>query len=235
VPFVSTNPTLEKGDLEFDDAARAAFYRVVSRRRDIRAFQSGRTVPAGVLERILEAANQAPSVGYSQPWDFIVVRDPEVRRRIRANFLQCREAEAARYSGERRTKYLAYRLEGIEESALNVCVTVDLRSSGEPTLGTTMQPGTLRSSACCAIQNFWLAARAEGLGVGWVSILDPEVVRAELALPEGVELVAYLCVGFAVEFRDRPMLEETGWRSRRPLADVWHEGRYGLRVSSTGT
>jgi 5,6-dimethylbenzimidazole synthase len=211
----------------FDAASRAIFYEIVDRRRDVRAFQPGRSVPLDVLERILRAAHQAPSVGYSQPWDFIVVRDRAVRRRIRESFLQSRELEAARYSGERRAKYLGYQLEGIEDSALNICVTVDLRNTDEPVLGTTMQPETLRSSTCCAIQNLWLAARAENLGVGWVSILDPAVVRAELGFPDGVELVAYLCVGYAVEFRDRPMLEETGWRPRRPLEEAWHEGRYG--------
>jgi 5,6-dimethylbenzimidazole synthase len=221
------------GDSEFDDAARAAFYSVVASRRDIRMFQSGRSIPMDVLERILGAAHRAPSVGYSQPWDFIVVRDPGVRHRIRENFLRCREAEAARYSGERRDKYLAYRLEGIEESALNICVTVDQRAADVPILGTSIQPDTLRLSACCAIQNLWLAARAEGLGVGWVSIVDPEIVRAELGFPDGLELVAYLCVGYAQEFRDRPMLEETGWRSRRPLDEVWHEGRYGSPRSGT--
>jgi 5,6-dimethylbenzimidazole synthase len=215
------------GESDFDPDARAAFYEVVARRRDIRMFEPGRSIPQDVLERVLTAAHQAPSVGYSQPWDFIIVRDPAVRRRVRGSFLKCRDEEAARYSGERRAKYLAYRLEGIEESALNVCVTVDLRKKDEPVLGTTMQPETLRLSTCCAIENLWLAARAEGLGVGWVSIVDPAFVRAELCLPEGIELVAYLCVGYAVEFRDRPMLEETGWRSHRPLDEAWHEGRYG--------
>jgi 5,6-dimethylbenzimidazole synthase len=218
---------------EFDPAARAAFYEVVARRRDIRMFQPGRTIPVEVLERILNAAHQAPSVGYSQPWDFIIVRDPVVRRRIRASFLRCRDEEAARFSGERRAKYLAYRLEGIEDSALNVCVTVDLREKDEPILGTTMQPETLRSSTCCAIQNLWLAARAEGLGVGWVSIVDPAVVRSELGLPAGIDLVAYLCLGYAVEFGDRPMLEETKWRQHRPLDDAWHEERYGRPRRST--
>jgi 5,6-dimethylbenzimidazole synthase len=211
---------------EFDEAERAAFYKIVARRRDVRMFRPGGLIAPDVLERILIAAHQGPSVGYSQPWDFVVVRDIEVRRRIRESFLRCREVEAARYTAERRVKYLAYRLEGILESALNICVTVDLRGTDEPVLGTTTQPETLRSSTCCAIQNLWLAARAEGVGVGWVSILEPDVVRAELALPAGVELVAYLCVGYPVEFGDRPMLEETGWRTGRPLDAVWHEGRF---------
>jgi nicotinate-nucleotide--dimethylbenzimidazole phosphoribosyltransferase len=175
-----------------------------------------------VLARILEAAHLAPSVGLSQPWGFVVLRDPEIRRRIRESFLRCREAEAVRFPAERRDAYLAHKLEGILEAPLNLCVAVDLRDRGEAILGTTVQPEAVRASACCAVENLWLAARAEGIGVGWVSIVEPAVLRAELALPPGVEPVAYLCLGHPIAFRRRPMLEETGWRARRPLADVVH-------------
>jgi len=106
---------------------------------------------------------------------------------------------------------------------------VDLRARDEAVLGTTAQPDALRFSVCCAVENLWLAARAEGVGVGWVSIVEPEVLRAELALPQGVEPVAYLCVGRAVEFRERPMLEETEWRRKRPLADAVHAEKFGER------
>ena len=205
---------------------RAAIYKVISLRRDIRCFRAGERVPDEVLLRILGAAHQSPSVGYSQPWDFIVVRDVAVRREIRESFLRCREREAARFSPERREKYLAYRLEGIEESDLNLCVTVDLRPRAEAVLGTTAQPEALRWSACCAVQNLWLAARAEGIGVGWVSIVEPELLRRVLALPDGVEPLAYLCVGYPVEFRDRPMLEETGWLLHRPLEDTIHREKF---------
>ena len=205
---------------------RAAIYEVISLRREIRMFRAGERVPEEVLLRILAAAHQAPSVGYSQPWDFILVRDAGVRREIRSSVLRCREREAARFSPERREKYLAYRLEGIEESDLNICVTVDLRPGEEAVLGTTAQPDALRSSACCAVQNLWLAARAEDVGVGWVSIVEPEVLRRLLALPDGVEPVAYLCVGYPVEFRERPMLEETGWRPHRPLEDTIHSEKF---------
>jgi 5,6-dimethylbenzimidazole synthase len=205
---------------------RNAIYEVIARRRDIRIFRRDVDVPAGVLTRILSAAHQAPSVGFSQPWDFILVRNPETRSRIRNSFLACRAAEATRYPPERRSKYLAYRLEGILESALNVCVTVDLRPSDEPVLGTGTQPETLRLSTCCAVQNLWLAARAEGVGVGWVSIVEPAVLRGELGLPDGVEPVAYLCVGYPVEFPERPMLEETEWRARKPLEQTIHAERF---------
>src|SRR5205814_4668712 len=125
---------------------------------------------------------------------------------------------------QRRQAYLAHKLEGILEAPINLCVAVDLRDREEALLGTTAQPEAVRASACCAVQNLWLAARAEGIGVGWVSIVEPAVLRAELALPPGVEPIAYLCVGHPVAFRERPMLEETGWQRRTPLDEVIHGG-----------
>jgi nicotinate-nucleotide--dimethylbenzimidazole phosphoribosyltransferase len=204
------------------EPARRAIYDVIALRRDVRHFRPDASLPDEVLERILAAAHLAPSVGFSQPWGFIIVRDRDVRERIRQSFLRCREAEGVRFPPERREAYLAHRLEGILDSSLNLCVAVDLRSRGEAILGTTAQPEAVRASACCAVENLWLAARAEGIGVGWVSIVEPAVLRAELALPPGVEPIAYLCVGHPLAFRARPMLEETGWRARRPLSEVVH-------------
>src|SRR5439155_12023308 len=212
---------------DFGDEARRAVYDVIARRRDIRHFRAGAALGDDLLRRILGAAHQAPSVGYSQPWDFVVLRDPARRARIRESFLRVRAAEAARFpAGERRDKYLAYRLEGILDSALNLCVTVDLRPADEAVLGTTAQPESLPCSACCAVQNLWLAARAEAIGVGWVSIVEPAVLRRELNLPAGIEPVAYLCLGEPIEFRDRPLLEETGWRARRPVEDAIHDEQF---------
>ena len=202
-----------------------AVYRVMELRRDVRHFRPG-DVDDDVLERVLRAAQLAPSVGFSQPWGFIIIRDKEARARVRASFLRCREAEAARFPPDRREKYLAFKLEGIEDATLNVCVVADLRPRSEAILGTTVQPESIRASVCCAVQNLWLAARAEGLGVGWVSIVEPAVLRQELALPAGVEPVAYLCVGHAVEYRERPLLEESGWRARRRPADAIHRERW---------
>ncbi len=206
----------------FADDARKAVYDVIALRRDIRHFRSDLEVAPAVVDRILAAAHLAPSVGFSQPWGFIVVRDRDARARVRTSFLRCREAEAVRFPPERREAYLAHKLEGILESSLNLCVAVDLRDRGEAILGTTVQPEAVRAIACCAVQNLWLAARAEGIGVGWVSIVEPAVLRREFALPAGVEPIAYLCLGHPVAFRERPMLEETGWHSRRPLAQVVH-------------
>src|SRR5262249_8437648 len=155
----------------FADDARRAVYECIELRRDVRHFREDADVPAQVLLRILSAAHQAPSVGFAQPWGFVVVRERPMRERIRESFLRGREAEAARFAPDRREAYLAHKLEGILEAPVNLCVAVDLRDRGCAVLGTTAQPEALRASACCAVQNFWLAARAEGIGVGWVSIV----------------------------------------------------------------
>jgi nicotinate-nucleotide--dimethylbenzimidazole phosphoribosyltransferase len=208
------------------EATRRAIYDVIALRRDVRHFQPDRDVDEATLGRILDAAHLAPSVGFSQPWHFIVIRDRDVRAQVRRSFLACRQTEAARFPADRRDEYLRHKLEGIEESPLNLCVAVDLRDQGEAILGTTVQPEAVRASACCAVQNLWLAARAEGIGVGWVSIVEPAVLRAALQLPAGVEPIAYLCVGHPIAFRRRPMLDETGWAPRRPIADAIHRDRF---------
>jgi nicotinate-nucleotide--dimethylbenzimidazole phosphoribosyltransferase len=210
----------------FHDEARRAVYDAIALRRDVRHFARGEDVDPETLARILGAAHLAPSVGFSQPWGFVVVRDEGTRGRIRESFLRCRDAEAARYPPERRERYLSYKLEGIVDAPVNVCVAVDLRPRAEATLGTTVQPEAVRASACCAVQNLWLAARVEGIGVGWVSIVEPAVLRRELGLPAGVEPIAYLCLGRPMAFRAKPMLEELGWRPRRALEDVLHEERW---------
>lgn len=209
----------------FSSEHRDALYAAIHARRDVRHFRAD-PVDAAVLRRILDAAHAAPSVGLSQPWGFILVRDPVRRGRIRDSFLRVRAAEAARMPGDRRDAYLAQKLEGILDAPLNLCVVADLRPRVEAVLGTTAQPGALRDSVCCAVQNLWLAARVEGIGVGWVSIVEPAVLCRELALPAGVEPVAYLCIGLPRAFRARPMLEETRWATRRPLEDVLHEERF---------
>jgi nicotinate-nucleotide--dimethylbenzimidazole phosphoribosyltransferase len=226
MPSVPEDITAPEAPGVFADEARRAVYDAIALRRDVRHFRPDVEVEADVLARILEAAHLAPSVGFSQPWGFIVVRDREIRGRIRDSFLTCRQAEAVRFPPERREHYLAHKLEGILEAPLNICVAVDLRPRPDAILGTTVQPESVRASACCAVENLWLAARVEGIGVGWVSIVEPAVLRRELGLPAGVEPIAYLCVGHPVAFRQRPMLEETGWEQRRPVASVIHQNRW---------
>jgi 5,6-dimethylbenzimidazole synthase len=210
---------------DFTDADREALYRVIGSRRDVRAFRRD-PVPADVLERILQAAHQAPSVGFMQPWDFLVIRDPATRARIKHVFLRENERAAANYAGDRADLYRSLKLEGLEDAPIHVCVTCDRTRGGPHVLGRNTIIDTDLYSTCCAVQNLWLAARVEGVGVGWVSILDNDALRAVLEIPAHVVPVAYLCVGYPREFLDSPELERRGWATRLPLAEVVHEERW---------
>jgi 5,6-dimethylbenzimidazole synthase len=200
-------------------------YEAIRTRRDVREFRSD-PLPDDVLLRILDAAHRAPSVGFMQPWGFVLVRERALRERVRASFESENQRAAERYSGERRTLYESLKLEGILESPLNLCVTCD-RTRGGAVLGRNSIPETDLFSTCLAIQNLWLAARAEEVGVGWVSILDPLELARLLALPEHVVPVAYLCIGYPVRFAEQPLLESVGWRARLPLERVIFSERYG--------
>jgi len=200
-------------------------YDAIYTRRDIREFRPD-PVPHEVLLRMLDAAHHAPSVGFMQPWSFVLVRDLEVRKRVRESFLRENALAAQRYEGERRTLYEKLTLEGILTSALNLCVTCD-RTRGGAVLGRNSIPEMDLFSTCLAVQNLWLAGRAEGVGVGWLSIVDPGKLAQLLAIPEGVVPVAYLCVGYPREFAAEPMLQTSGWRERLPLRELVFSERYG--------
>lgn len=204
-------------------------YEAIYARRDVRHFRAD-PVDDDVLRRILDAAHHAGSVGFMQPWNFIVIRDNEIRRLVKTIFDRENARAAENYHGPQRELYTSLKLEGILESALNVCVTCD-RSRASPVLGRNTMLDADLYSTCCAVQNLWLAARAEGVGVGWVSIIEPRALSEILNLPETVFPLAYLCVGYPQEFRERPMLEEVGWRERLPLDQVIFYERWGERNS----
>lgn len=210
---------------EFSDADRQTLYRVIGSRRDVRAFRRD-PVPGDVLARILHAAHQAPSVGFMQPWNFIVIRDPATRARVRSIFVRENERAAANYAGDRAGLYRSLKLEGLEDAPINLCVTCDRTRGGRHVLGRNTIIDTDLYSTCCAVQNLWLAARAEGVGVGWVSILDNDALRAVLGIPAHVVPVAYLCVGYPREFLDTPELERRGWATRLPVDDVVYRERW---------
>jgi len=211
----------------FTPTERALVYRLLAARRDIREFRPD-PVPPAVLRRILVAAHQAPSVGLMQPWSFIVLTDLPVRQQIKSLFETANQTEAARLDpAPRAALYRRLKLEGILEAPLNLAVTCDHRRGAPFVLGRGPVPATDRDSTCLAIENLWLAARAEGVGVGWVSILDYAAVERLLGVPAGVELIAYLCVGYPREFREIPMLEEVGWSTRLPLEEVIYAERWG--------
>ncbi|KUL68826.1 nicotinate-nucleotide--dimethylbenzimidazole phosphoribosyltransferase, partial [Streptomyces sp. NRRL WC-3604] len=214
----------------YDDAEREAVLKVMRERRDIRNGFRSDPIPHEVLLRVLEAAHTAPSVGHSQPWDFVVIRSSETRRTVHELAMRQREAYAKSLPKGRAKQFKELKIEAILDTPVNIVVTADPTRGGRHTLGRHTQPQMAPYSAALAVENLWLAARAEGLGVGWVSFFDErEMVRA-LGLPEHLEVIAYLCVGYVDEFPDEPELLQAGWSKRRPLSWVVHEETYGRRA-----
>ncbi|MDQ0468718.1 5,6-dimethylbenzimidazole synthase [Labrys wisconsinensis] len=211
----------------FSDAERAALYRAIETRRDVRGEFLPRPVPDAVVRRLLEAAHHAPSVGLMQPWNFLMIRSPDTRERVRQAFEAANAEAAALFTGERAALYRALKLEGIRTAPLNICVTCDRARGGPVVLGRTHNPDMDLYSTVCAVQNLWLAARAEGIGVGWVSIFDEGRMRAILGIPAGIAIVAYLCVGYVDRLHDRPELEVRRWAKRLPLDDLVFSEAWG--------
>lgn len=211
----------------FSNEETAGLYRAIHERRDVRSQFLPDPIPADTLARLLSAAHHAPSVGFMQPWDFIVIDSTEVRRAVLSIFEEENRKAAENYQGDRNTQYKSLKLQGILESPVNLCITCDRSRGGTHVLGRNSIVETDLFSTCLAVQNFWLAARAEGIGVGWVSILDQEKLASTLNLPEHVYPLAYLCLGYVSEFLDQPELEKKGWRSRLPLSDLVHGNTWG--------
>lgn len=214
----------------FSDVDRDAVYRAIHTRRDVRAYLP-EPVPPDVMTRVLEAAHHAPSVGFMQPWNFLFVDDGALRRRVYDHVRATSTAAGATYADDRAATYAALKLQGILDAPTNLVVTCDPARGGN-VLGRHTMPETDAYSTCLAVQNLWLAARAEGLGVGWVSILEPAVLRGILGIPERVQIIAYLTIGWPVELAPEPMLQSVGWRSRLGLKalilhDRWAEGTDG--------
>lgn len=210
----------------FSKIEREAVYRAIFERRDCRHFLPD-PLPDDLIARLLTAAHHAPSVGFMQPWNFLLVRSTEVRAQVKAAFERANAAASDRFQGERGELYRSLKLEGIIESPLNLCVTCDRSRHGPVVLGKTSQSDMDLYSTVCAIQNLWLAARAEGVGVGWVSIVEIEDLRRILALPAQVIPVAYLCLGRVPDFPPSPELERLGWLGRIELAPLVFEDRWG--------
>ena len=215
---------MDNSDIDFSEEDRESFYKAIYSRRDIRSNFTSEQIDDQVLMRILKAGHHAPSVGFSQPWNFILVKNIETRKKIKESFKNEKTRSSKLIKDPRRSKYLSYKLEGILESSINVCVTYDPTKSGPFVIGRTSIPETGTFSVCCAVQNIWLAARTEGIGVGWVSILSNETLRDVLNIPDHVVPIAYLCLGHVSKFEPRPDLETSGWLPRLKLDDViYHE------------
>lgn len=212
---------------QFSDADRAVIYRNILARRDVRGQFLPDPVPDDMLARILTAAHFAPSVGFMQPWSFVLVRDAAVKQRVHEAFTTANAEAADMFEGEQREVYKTLRLEGIVEAPINLCITCDRDRAGPVVIGRTHIKAMDIYSSVCAVQNLWLAARAEGLGVGWVSIFKQSAIREILQLPERIMPVAYLCIGKVSHFFDKPELEAAGWRQRLPLDELLHFDTWG--------
>ncbi|MFD5183492.1 nicotinate-nucleotide--dimethylbenzimidazole phosphoribosyltransferase [Streptomyces sp. NPDC058372] len=214
----------------YAEAERDAVLRVMRERRDIRNGFRPDPIPHDVLLRVLEAAHTAPSVGHSQPWDFVVIRSADTRRAMHELAERQREAYATSLPKGRAKQFKELKIEAILDTPVNIVVTADPTRGGRHTLGRHTQPQMAPYSSALAVENLWLAARAEGLGVGWVSFFDEREMVRELGLPDHLEVVAYLCVGYVDEFPEEPELMQAGWSKRRPLSWVVHEETYGRRA-----
>ncbi|AKT52074.1 nicotinate-nucleotide--dimethylbenzimidazole phosphoribosyltransferase [Arsenicicoccus sp. oral taxon 190] len=218
----------------FPAADKQAVYDVIRERRDIRSTFTMDPIDDATLIRVLGAAHLAPSVGFSQPWDFVLVRDEARRRRIQRLAQRQRDDFAASLPSDRQRMFDGLKIEAICSTPLNVVITCDPTRGGPHTIGRHADPRMTSFSTATAVQNLWLAARAEGLGVGWVSFFDPHELARELELPEHLEVVAYLCVGHVSAFPPAPELQTTGWARRRPLSWAVHDETWSSRTLPGG-
>jgi len=205
---------------EFTDEEKKGLYKAIYSRRDVRSHFISKTIKEDVLFRILNAAHHAPSVGFSQPWNFILIKNITTKKKIKDSFEEEKNSSSKLVEEPKRSKYISFKLEGILESPINLCVTYDPSKFGPFVIGRSSIPEAGLYSVCCAIQNLWLAARTEGIGLGWVSILSNDILKKVLKLPEHVVPVAYLCLGYVDEFAQKPDLETAGWLPRLDLKDV---------------
>lgn len=209
----------------FSDDDIKAVYKAMRERRDMRHFRP-EPLEQGQLDRLIEAAHMAPSVGYMQPWRFVRITDPALRKVIQAHVEEERIA-TAQALGERASEFMRIKVEGILTCAeLLVVALTDQRE--RYVFGRRTMPQMDLASASCAIQNMWLAARAEGIGMGWVSLFDPDVLRTLCGMPEGSEPIAVLCIGHVDAFYPAPMLEQQGWDKRKPLQGIYSENTWPL-------
>lgn len=209
---------------DFTDQERAAVYRVIAQRRDMRHFRPDPVAPE-LLQRLLEAAHCAPSVGYMQPWRFLRITDTALRGEIHA-LVEAERIATAVALGEREDAFMRLKVEGIRECG-ELLVMALMAGRENHVFGRRTLPEMDLASAACAIQNLWLAARAEGLGLGWVSLFEPQRLARLLHMPEGAKPVAVLCLGHVDGFYPRPMLESAGWAARENLEDLVFENRWG--------
>lgn len=230
----STNQIGHQANLNFSEQHRHGFYKTLFNRRDVRGQFLPDPIPDDVLSRVLYAAHHAPSVGFMQPWNFIVIRSKKIKQKIHQDFSLAHTEAEQMFENEKQATYRNLKLEGILESPINICITCDRDRTGPTVIGRTHMGEMDLYSSVCAVQNFWLAARTEGLGVGWVSILHHKALRETLELPKRVIPIAYLCVGYVSHLFQKPELETANWLPRTPLDELVNFDTYGNTVSVEG-
>ncbi|WP_085296729.1 5,6-dimethylbenzimidazole synthase [Cognaticolwellia mytili] len=217
----------------FSEQDQHGLYKAIFNRRDVRGQFLPKAIPKQILSRILYAAHHAPSVGFMQPWDFIIIQSPEVKNKIHQDFTLAHQEAQAMFDNDKQSKYKNLKLEGIIESPINVCITCDRERTGKTVIGRTHMKEMDLYSSVCAVQNFWLAARTEGVGVGWVSILHHDALRKTLSLPDNIVPIAYLCLGYVSHFKEKPELETANWLPRRPIDELVSFDAWGKSASNS--
>lgn len=225
---MQTTPTSTTvDDHAFTQEARDAIYHTIFSRRDVRSQFLPRAIDDAVLSRILTAAHFAPSVGFMQPWNFLLVKSEEVKISVQQAYISANTQALNMFEGEKRNTYQHLKLEGIREAPIGICITCDRERTGSVVLGRTHIKTMDLYSSVCAVQNLWLAARAEGLGVGWVSIFHEHELQAALGIPAHIVPIAYLCVGYVSHFYPKPELEAKGWLPRLPIEELVYVDQWG--------
>lgn len=210
----------------FTKEEKEAVYKAIYSRRDIRSFLPN-PIPESIINKILDAAHHAPSVGFMQPWNFILISSQEIKERLAWAADKERRALAIHYEGEKENKFLSLKVEGLKEAPLTICVTCDPTRGGSHVLGRNSIPETDILSTACAIQNMWLAACSEGLAMGWVSFYKKNDVRDILQIPPHIDPIALLSVGYTNQYPEKPILELANWEKRRELNDLIFENKWG--------
>lgn len=217
----STGPA-KQADHYLSGDLRESLYKTILSRRDVRGQFKPDAIPDDVLSRLLIAAHYAPSVGFMQPWSFLMIKNQGTKQKVHDLFQKAHEEAAEMFDADKRDIYKSLKLEGIMESPVNLVITCDRDRAGPVVVGRTHIKSMDLYSSVCAVQNLWLAARAEGIGVGWVSIFNQPRLQEILGIPKKVVPIAYLCLGYVDHFFDKPELETAGWRPRLPLEELIH-------------
>ena len=230
--MLSSNSLQTKYRKQISKYEREGFYKILFSRRDVRSHFIKKDIPLATILRIINAAHHAPSVGYSQPWNFILIKEEKTRLKIKNSFLREHQKAIRLLENNKikQNKYKSLKLEGILESNLNLCVTYDVTRFAPFIIGKTSIPETGIYSVCCAIQNLWLAARAEEIGMGWVSIISNRELKKILEIPKYIKPIAYLCLGYVSEFSQTPDLEKSKWLKRLALNEIIYLEKWGNQV-----